>query len=58
MPKVHFGDEEVRTWKTHPDPFPLYPYEELLGDVNKVLMVVVHSALKLRAKRDFTDRDG
>jgi len=31
--QVKFGDEEVRNFKDYPEPFPLYPHEELKQDV-------------------------
>ena len=52
MPKVRFGDEEIRTNDNYPDPFPLYPHEKLEGKIEKTSVILVHSALKLKARRD------
>jgi major vault protein len=38
------------------DPFPLFPGERLVGSIQPLQIVEDNSALRLRAKRDFTDR--
>lgn len=58
MVKVRFGDKEVRTSDTHPEPFPLYPWEALLGKIEKIPVVQQNHAFKLKAVRDFVDETG
>eukprot|EP00163_Fabomonas_tropica_P033313 TRINITY_DN868_c0_g3_i1.p1 TRINITY_DN868_c0_g3~~TRINITY_DN868_c0_g3_i1.p1 ORF type:complete len:849 (-),score=328.79 TRINITY_DN868_c0_g3_i1:60-2606(-) len=49
------GDHEVRFEQ---DPFPLYPGEKLVGDVQALRVVPKNCALRLRAIRDYTKPDG
>ncbi|MBD2576237.1 colicin uptake protein [Oscillatoria sp. FACHB-1406] len=53
--RLRYGDEELRFAQ---DPFPLYPGEELLGEVTRLLVVETNQALRLRATRDFTEAEG
>lgn len=50
--RLRYGDEEIRFAQ---DPFPLYPGEELLGEVMRLSVVETNQALRLRALRDFTE---
>lgn len=50
--RLRYGDEEIRFAQ---DPFPLYPGEELLGEVTRLDVVETNQALRLRAIRDFTE---
>lgn len=50
--KLRYGDREIRFAQ---DPFPLYPDEELVGDIQQLHVVERNQALRLRAIRDFTD---
>ncbi|GET40293.1 hypothetical protein MiSe_51020 [Microseira wollei NIES-4236] len=50
--RLRYGDEEIRFAQ---DPFPLYPGEELLGEVMRLEVVETNQALRLRAIRDFTE---
>jgi major vault protein len=51
--KVKYGDKEIRTSETHPDPFPLYPFEVLERSPAKIPVVLANHALMIRALRDF-----
>jgi len=53
--KVRQGDVEIRTAEQYPEPFPLYPGEELSGKIEQFLIVAQNQALRLTATRDFTD---
>lgn len=65
--KVSFGEYQVRVqndlgiskFKTYPDPFPLYPYEEVMVKDGKTFKKCVtlkdNEALKLKATRPFLD---
>ncbi len=50
--RLHYGDREYRFEQ---EPFPLYPGEELLGDIKELQVVKRNQALRLRAIRDFTE---
>lgn len=50
--RLRYGDEEVRFAQ---EPFPLYPGEELMGEVVRLQVVEPNSALRLRALRDFAE---
>lgn len=54
---LRHGDTEIRF---HGPPFPLYPGEQLLGNVSPLMVVGDNSALRLRCTRPFsrTDADG
>jgi major vault protein len=57
--KVRFEDREIRTASEYPDPFPLYPYEELDKNVTSFTFLKDIEALILTATRPFIDtRDG
>lgn len=57
--KVRFEELEIRTQQSYPDPFPLYPYEQLYQDVRKFVFLKDNEALVLKALRPFVDtRDG
>lgn len=53
--KVRFEELEIRTQQSYPDPFPLYPYEQLYQDVKKYVFLKDNEALVLRALRPFVD---
>lgn len=50
--KLRYGDAEIRFAQ---EPFPLYPGEELAGDVTRLQVVETNQALRLKALRDFAD---
>lgn len=56
--KNKFGDEEIRTSEQYPEPFPLYPGEELKGKIEKFQIIQQNQALRLQATRDFKDDAG
>jgi len=51
--KLRHGDQEVRFSQ---DPFPLFPGEKIVGNIQPLAIVEENTALRLRAKRDFADR--
>lgn len=53
--KVRFEELGIRTQQSYPDPFPLYPYEQLYQDVKKYVFLKDNEALVLRALRPFVD---
>jgi len=53
--RIRHGDEEIRFTQ---DPFPLYPGETLKEKPQALTVVPVQEALRIRATRDFTDKDG
>ena len=55
MAKVKYGDKEIRTSETHPEPFPLYPLESLELEISKLPIIQPNYAYLLRALRDFVD---
>lgn len=55
MVRLKHGDEEIRTPEEFPDPFPLYPGEEIVAGFQKLRVVEVNQALKLRVTRDFEE---
>src|SRR5919199_6733703 len=50
--KLRYGDREIRLAQ---EPFPLYPDEELVGDITQLQVVERNQALRLKGIRDFTD---
>lgn len=50
--KLRYGDREIRFAQ---EPFPLYPDEELVGEIAQLQVVERNQAQRLRAIRDFTD---
>lgn len=50
--KLCYGDREIRFAQ---EPFPLYPDEELIGEITQLQVVERNQALRLKAIRDFTD---
>ncbi|HBK66713.1 MAG TPA: colicin uptake protein [Cyanobacteria bacterium UBA11166] len=50
--KLRYGDREIRFAQ---DPFPLYPDEELIGEITQLQVVERNQALRIKAIRDFTD---
>ncbi len=50
--KLRYGDREIRFAQ---EPFPLYPDEELIGEITQLHVVERNQALRLKAIRDFTD---
>ena len=55
MAKVRYSDREVRTSSSHPNPFPLYPFEQLETGITKIPIIKPNHAYLLKALRDFTD---
>ena len=55
---IRHGDLEIRFHEKYPDPFPLYPREELQGDIQKLRVVSADSALLIQAEREHIDDDG
>eukprot|EP00826_Nyctotherus_ovalis_P051828 TRINITY_DN649_c0_g2_i1.p1 TRINITY_DN649_c0_g2~~TRINITY_DN649_c0_g2_i1.p1 ORF type:complete len:821 (-),score=334.50 TRINITY_DN649_c0_g2_i1:148-2610(-) len=55
--KVRNGENEIRTDKGYPEPFPLYPGEELV-QVDDLTVIPRDYALKVRANRNFIDSEG
>lgn len=53
--KVRFEELEVRTARDYPEPFPLYPYEEIHKDLTEFYILKDSDALVLRAVRPFKD---
>lgn len=53
-----FGELQVKTSEEFPDPFPLYPSEELDGDIRKYTVVGKDEALLIKVLRDHTDSSG
>jgi len=53
--RIRHGDEEIRFTQ---EPFPLYPGESLKEKPQALTVVPVQEALRIRATRDFTDKDG
>jgi major vault protein len=53
--KVRFEELEIRSQTDYPDPFPLYPYEQLEKDVGSFIFLKDNEALVLKAVRPFTD---
>jgi major vault protein len=49
--KLCYGDREIRFAQ---EPFPLYPDEELVGEITQLHVVERNQALRLKAIRDFT----
>lgn len=56
--QVKFEEVEIRTQNEYPDPFPLYPYEELVETDQPFIFLKDNEALLLKAKRPFTDTRG
>ena len=52
--KNHLGDAEYRTWQGYPEPFPLYPREELIS-IDDIVTIPKDNAARLVAERDFDD---
>lgn len=50
--RLRFGDTEIRFAQ---EPFALFPGEDLVGAVSRLVVVAPNSALRLRALRDFAD---
>ncbi len=53
--KVRFEELEIRRQVDYPDPFPLYPYENLYQDVKPFIFLKDNEALVLKAVRPFKD---
>jgi len=53
--RIRHGDEEIRFTQ---EPFPLYPGETLKEKPQALKVVPVQEALRIRATRDFVDRQG
>ncbi|KDO25212.1 hypothetical protein SPRG_09465 [Saprolegnia parasitica CBS 223.65] len=51
--KLSHGEREIRVAAQYPDPFPLYAGEVLVGAVQKLTVLDINSALRVRANRDF-----
>lgn len=54
--KIRFGREEIRISKDYPEPFPLYPGEELVKDITPFKVVENNAALVIKAINDFEDK--
>jgi len=54
--KLRHSDQEIRFESA--DPFPLYPGENLYGKVSPLQVVLPNTAIRLRAIRDFREKDG
>jgi major vault protein len=55
--KLRFGDEEIRTYDNYPEPFPLYPGEDLTGEISPAQILSETDALRLYALRNFHDEN-
>lgn len=53
--RIRFEEVEIRTASQYPDPFPLYPYEELEREPTSFTYLKDNEALVLRAERPFVD---
>jgi len=53
--KILHGEKEIRTSENYPEPFPLYPGEELDGKIENYLIITQNQVLRLAALRDFFD---
>ena len=53
--KLLFGDEEIRTHDSYPDPFPLYPGERIKENLKEAMILSDLHSVKLYALRDFYD---
>ena len=53
--KLRWGDQEIRFAR---DPFPLYPGEQLIGDVTELSVIPISTAFRIRAVRDITNEKG
>lgn len=53
--KLRFGDEEVRTYESYPEPFPLFPGEIESSEINQAVILSTTQALRLYALRNFYD---
>jgi major vault protein len=55
---VRHGDYEIRLSEDFPEPFPLYPREELDGGIKELEVVGVDEALLIEAEREFVAPEG
>jgi major vault protein len=55
---VRHGEWEIRFNEVCPDPFPLYPREELRLKPTKLVVVKENTALRMEATRNFLNKDG
>jgi major vault protein len=53
--KLHFGDEEIRTYESHPDPFALYPGEVQSSEITTAKILSTTEAMRMTALRNFYD---
>jgi major vault protein len=49
--KLKHGEIEFRIFDKYPDPFPLYPGEDQVGEIQELRVVPVDTALRIRATR-------
>ncbi|EEY53394.1 major vault protein [Phytophthora infestans T30-4] len=49
--KLKHGEIEFRIFDKYPEPFPLYPGEEQVGEIRELRIVPVDTALRIRARR-------
>ncbi|EGZ25934.1 hypothetical protein PHYSODRAFT_486383 [Phytophthora sojae] len=49
--KLKHGEIEFRIFDKYPEPFPLYPGEEQVGEIRQLRVVAVDTALRIRATR-------
>jgi len=55
--KLRWGEEEIRTYKEYPDPFPLYPGEEMpTKKIEGYEIINANQQIKLRCLREFFDK--
>lgn len=54
--KIRFGDSEIRTYETHPEPFPLYPGENVASNIEKfILLKTSNDSLRLEVQEEFEE---
>ena len=56
--KVKYGEIEIRFAENYPEPFPLFPKEELILKPTNLQIVRELEALKIEALRDFVNSKG
>lgn len=52
---MRFEEIEIRTSNEYPDPFPLYPYEEIIESAKPFIFLKDNEALILKANMPFVD---
>jgi len=56
--KNSLGKNEIRTYEDFPEPFPLYPGEEMFGKILQYQTVAQDSALVIKVIQPHTSADG